>query len=98
MYVLGYTQTGSDGKQYFTPHKCSGCQLTTGGQHEITCPMNPYSSLESGKSVVLEGTTILGPTEDGPAITCPDCSMTSWSLKDILHGYCGNCHAFTGGV
>ena len=29
------------------------------------------------------------------SITCPQCMMTSYHPKDIEHGYCGNCHAFT---
>ena len=29
------------------------------------------------------------------SITCPQCMMTSYHPKDIEHGYCGYCHAFT---
>ena len=28
------------------------------------------------------------------SITCPKCGKTSWHPKDILEGYCGNCHEF----
>lgn len=31
-----------------------------------------------------------------PSFTCPICSMTSYNVHDITHGYCGNCHEFTG--
>jgi hypothetical protein len=31
------------------------------------------------------------------SITCPVCKMTSYHPKDVEHGYCGNCHAFTRG-
>jgi hypothetical protein len=27
---------------------------------------------------------------------CPDCGMVSHNPADAEHGYCGNCHAFTG--
>jgi hypothetical protein len=30
------------------------------------------------------------------SFTCPDCGMTSHHPDDAKHGYCGNCHAFTG--
>lgn len=32
---------------------------------------------------------------DQPSITCPVCDMTSYSPKNIEHGYCGYCHAYT---
>lgn len=28
--------------------------------------------------------------------TCPRCGLVSHHPKDVEHGYCGNCHAFTG--
>jgi hypothetical protein len=28
-------------------------------------------------------------------ITCPVCDKTSWHPKDVIEGYCGNCHAWT---
>lgn len=28
--------------------------------------------------------------------TCPRCSRTSHHPKDKQHGYCGNCHTYTG--
>ncbi len=31
-----------------------------------------------------------------PSFTCPVCSATSYNPGDILHGYCGRCHAYTG--
>lgn len=31
-----------------------------------------------------------------PSITCPVCEMTSHHPKDVEHGYCGNCHDYTG--
>lgn len=33
---------------------------------------------------------------DEPSFTCPKCGMTSYNANDIAHGYCGNCHEFTG--
>lgn len=30
------------------------------------------------------------------AFTCPKCQMTSHHPEDERHGYCGNCHDFTG--
>lgn len=30
------------------------------------------------------------------SFTCPKCHMTSYHPKDEEHGYCGNCHDFTG--
>jgi ribosomal protein L37E len=33
------------------------------------------------------------PTE---SITCPKCGMTSYNPNDVLNGYCGNCHEYTG--
>lgn len=30
------------------------------------------------------------------SFTCPVCGKTSYHPKDIEHGYCGNCHDFTG--
>ncbi len=30
------------------------------------------------------------------AFCCPDCGMVSHNPADLEHGYCGNCHAFTG--
>ena len=32
--------------------------------------------------------------EDGEAIRCLKCEMTSWHYKDVEHKYCGNCHMF----
>jgi hypothetical protein len=29
------------------------------------------------------------------SITCPACQRTSHNPNDELHGYCGNCHAYT---
>lgn len=29
------------------------------------------------------------------SITCPQCGRTSWHPKDVEHGWCGNCYAFT---
>jgi hypothetical protein len=36
--------------------------------------------------------------EEDPSrnFTCPICKMTSYNVNDAAHGYCGNCHAFTG--
>ena len=31
-----------------------------------------------------------------PTFTCPRCGMRSYHPKDIEHGYCGECHDFTG--
>jgi hypothetical protein len=31
-----------------------------------------------------------------PSFTCPVCQMTSFNPNDLKHGYCGNCHEFTG--
>lgn len=31
-----------------------------------------------------------------PSFTCPVCHRTSHHPEDVKHGYCGNCHAFTG--
>lgn len=31
---------------------------------------------------------------DGKSITCLRCGMTSWSLKDVEHHYCGHCKVF----
>ena len=33
-------------------------------------------------------------SEDGCAITCKECGMTSYHPKDVEHKYCGNCHKF----
>lgn len=33
-------------------------------------------------------------SDDGKSITCLLCNMTSFNPNDILHKYCGNCHAF----
>lgn len=30
------------------------------------------------------------------SITCPDCHFTSYHPQDVLYGFCGNCHAYTG--
>lgn len=32
--------------------------------------------------------------ESGRAIKCLNCSMVSYSLRDIEERYCGNCHQF----
>jgi len=32
--------------------------------------------------------------ENGTAITCKKCGMTSYSRNDVEHRYCGNCHEF----
>ncbi len=32
--------------------------------------------------------------EDGKAIKCLNCGLTSWHPKDVQHRYCGNCHEF----
>jgi hypothetical protein len=34
--------------------------------------------------------------DEYPSITCPVCKMTSYHPKDIEHGFCGNCHEYTG--
>lgn len=31
------------------------------------------------------------------SITCPRCGMTSHHPRDVLEGYCGNCHDWTSG-
>ena len=31
-----------------------------------------------------------------PTFECPVCRKVSYHPKDIEHGYCGNCHDFTG--
>lgn len=47
------------------------------------------------KCVVGELKKILnGQTQ--PSIVCPVCGMRSFHPQDIEHGYCGNCHEFTG--
>lgn len=30
------------------------------------------------------------------SFTCPRCGLTSHNLNDIVEGYCGNCHDWTG--
>lgn len=35
------------------------------------------------------------PATPRPHITCPDCHRTTWHPEDVLHGYCGACHAYT---
>lgn len=35
-------------------------------------------------------------TADVPSFTCPCCGATSYSRADIVHGYCGRCHTYTG--
>lgn len=35
--------------------------------------------------------------EMAPSFTCPKCGMTSYHRSDVAEGYCGHCHAFTGG-
>lgn len=32
--------------------------------------------------------------EQEPSVTCPKCKMKSYNPSDVLHRYCGNCHAF----
>lgn len=32
---------------------------------------------------------------DRPSITCPVCNKISYHPKDIEHGWCSNCHAYT---
>jgi len=32
------------------------------------------------------------------SFVCPLCEMESFHPKDVQYGYCGNCHAFTGGA
>ena len=32
--------------------------------------------------------------EEGQAIKCLTCGMTSWHPEDVRHRYCGNCHVF----
>lgn len=34
---------------------------------------------------------------DSDSITCLHCFMTSYSLEDVRHRFCGNCHRFHGG-
>ncbi len=31
------------------------------------------------------------------SFTCPRCGRESWHPKDVEYGYCGFCHAYTGG-
>lgn len=31
-----------------------------------------------------------------PSFVCPDCGARSHHPQDLLNGYCGRCHAFTG--
>jgi hypothetical protein len=31
---------------------------------------------------------------DGKSITCLRCKMTSFNINDVVHLYCGQCHAF----
>jgi hypothetical protein len=31
-----------------------------------------------------------------PRFTCPRCRMVSYNPHDIIEGYCGNCHDWTG--
>lgn len=33
-----------------------------------------------------------------PSITCPQCRSKSYYQEDIRRGYCGRCHAYTGGT
>jgi hypothetical protein len=35
-------------------------------------------------------------TVEQESFTCPKCGMVSYNPNDIAHGYCGNCHDFTG--
>jgi protein-arginine kinase activator protein McsA len=30
----------------------------------------------------------------GESITCPNCQMVSYNLKDVENKYCGNCHEY----
>ena len=32
--------------------------------------------------------------EDGQSILCLVCQSRSWSLQDVAHRYCGNCHQY----
>jgi hypothetical protein len=32
-----------------------------------------------------------------PSFTCPRCGATSYNPNDVLEGYCGACHDWTGG-
>lgn len=34
--------------------------------------------------------------DEDPHFDCPRCRMRSYNPDDIEHGYCGNCHAYTG--
>lgn len=36
------------------------------------------------------------PFDEPPVFTCPECGRRSWNPNDRIHGYCGNCHAYTG--
>lgn len=37
------------------------------------------------------------PTRTVLSFTCPVCGRTSYNANDVQYGYCGKCHAFTGG-
>jgi hypothetical protein len=32
--------------------------------------------------------------DDGQSIMCLVCGARSWSLQDVAHRYCGNCHQY----
>ncbi len=52
-------------------------------------------SVESIRSTVV-GLRAASEAPKEAHFTCPVCCMTSYYLPDVTHGYCGNCHAFTG--
>jgi len=62
-----------------------------GKLHEGTIGVTFSRSLESA---CVKCMLVLAPRPS--SITCPRCDMTSHHPKDVEHGYCGNCNAFTG--
>lgn len=51
--------------------------------------MKSIQQLESPLAELISDTT---------SFTCPKCGRTSHHPEDVAHGYCGNCHDWTGDV
>lgn len=60
----------------------------------------PGGTVDAGALLQAIGEPYRFPLPDAPpgvpSFTCPACGMTSHHPADAAHGYCGNCHAFTG--
>lgn len=57
--------------------------------------MWPFMRKKEGSSGFVQDPDILYViVEDGKAIKCGTCGMTSWHPKDVEYRYCGNCHKF----